>query len=362
VTTAPEIAARGGRADRLEEQLPEIDALLVTDLTNLRYLTGFTGTNGLALVGKDMRVFLTDFRYIERAEQEVGEGWDRPEVGRELMPHVFERVASGRLGFEDGHVSVRQLKQLTEKSPAELELVAAGDPVETLRRVKDEVELASIAAASKLTDDVYRWSIERGLAGRTERDVARAAEARIRELGAEPSFPPIVAGAANGAQPHAEPAERKIEAGELVVFDMGAQLPDGYCSDCTRTYATGDPGEQAKEVYELVERAQAAALEAVQEAASGREVDATAREIIAAAGHADHFGHGLGHGVGLEVHEKPTLSVASEDVLAAGEVVTVEPGVYLAGEFGVRIEDLVVVTADGHRNLSALPKGLQIVD
>jgi Xaa-Pro aminopeptidase len=355
-------AARGGRADRLEGLLEDLDAVLVTDLTNLRYLTGFTGTNGLALVGKNMRVFLTDFRYVERAEQEVGEGWERPEVGRELMPHVFERIASGRLGFEDGHVSVRQLKQLTEKSPAELELVAAGDPVETLRRVKDEVELASIADASKLTDDVYRWSIERGLAGRTERDVARAAEARIRELGAEPSFPPIVAGAANGAQPHAEPADRKIEGGELVVFDMGAQLPDGYCSDCTRTYATGDPGEQAREIYELVERAQAAALEAVHETASGKEVDAVAREIIAEAGHADHFGHGLGHGVGLEVHEKPTLSVASEDALAAGEVVTVEPGIYLAGEFGVRIEDLVVVTADGHRNLSGLPKNLQVVD
>jgi Xaa-Pro aminopeptidase len=355
-------AAGGGRADRLEALLPEVDAMLVTDLTNLRYLTGFTGTNGLALVGKDLRVFLTDFRYVERAEQEVGEGWERPEVGRELMPHVFERVASGRLGYEDGHVSVRQLKQLEEKAPPKLELLRAGDPVETLRRVKDEAELASIDAASKLTDDVYLWSIERGLAGRTERDVARAAEARIRELGAEPSFPPIVAGAANGAQPHAEPAERKIEAGELVVFDMGAQLADGYCSDCTRTYATGDPGEAAKEVYELVKDAQAAALEAVQESASGKEVDAVAREIIAAAGHGDRFGHGLGHGVGLEVHEKPTLSVASEDVLAAGEVVTVEPGIYVAGEFGVRIEDLVVVTADGHRNLSGLPKDLQVVD
>jgi Xaa-Pro aminopeptidase len=362
VTAASQTAAYGGRADRLEDLLPELDAVLVTDLTNLRYLTGFTGTNGLALVGKDLRVFLTDFRYVERAEQEVGEGWERPEVGRELMPHVFERVASGRLAYEDGHVSVRQLKQLSEKAPAELELVQAGDPVETLRRVKDEAELASIEAASKLTDDVYLWSIERGLAGRTERDVARAAEARIRELGAEPSFPPIVAGAANGAQPHAEPAERKIEAGELVVFDMGAQLPDGYCSDCTRTYATGDPGDAAKEVYELVKTAQAAALEAVKEAASGKEVDAVAREIIAAGGHGERFGHGLGHGVGLEVHEKPTLSVASEDTLAANEVVTVEPGIYVAGDFGVRIEDLVVVTADGHRNLSGLPKDLQVVD
>jgi Xaa-Pro aminopeptidase len=384
-------AAAGGRADRLEALLGArapageaeearvglgLDALLVTNLTNVRYLTGFTGTNGLALVGPDLRVFLTDFRYVERAEREVGEGWDRPEVGRELLPHVFERVnpvtdttaapeakpRSRRLGYEDGHVSVRQLTQLEEKATDGVELVAAGDLVETLRRVKDDGELTSIAEAAKLTDDVYQWAIERGLAGRTERDAARAAEARIRELGAEPSFPPIVAAGANGAQPHAEPGERKIGSGELVVFDMGAQLGDGYCSDCTRTFATGDPGEQAREVYELVQRAQAAALEAVREGVGGREADAVAREVIAAAGHGDHFGHGLGHGVGLDVHEKPTLSVASEDVLASGEVVTVEPGVYVPGEFGVRIEDLVVVTDEGHRNLSGRTKELELVD
>ncbi len=354
--------AASGRAGKIAHGLDDLDALLVTDLVNLRYLTGFTGTNGLALIGPELRVFLTDFRYVERAEQEVGEGWERPEVGRELMPHVFERVGSGRLGFEDGHVSVRELKQLSEKAPDSVELVPAGDRVEALRRVKDEDELASIAEAAKLTDDVYTWTLERGLAGRTEIDVARAALARIRELGAEPSFPPIVATAANGALPHAEPGESKIGKGELVVFDMGAQLADGYCSDCTRTYATGDPGEKGTEVYELVLRAQEAALAAVRAGAGGKETDAVAREIIAEAGHGERFGHGLGHGVGLEVHEKPVLSVASEDTLAANEVVTVEPGVYVAGELGVRIEDLVVVTADGHRNLSGLPKALQIVD
>lgn len=356
------IAAAGGRADRLQELLtvPGLDAILVTDLVNVRYLTGFSGTNGLALVGDGLRLFLTDFRYVERAEQEVGEGWDRPEVGRELMPHVFERIAKGKLGFEDSHVSVREHAKLVEKAPDGLELVPAGEMVEALRSVKDSEELDAIAAAAAIADEVYAWAAEQGMVGRTERDVALAAEGRMRELGAEPSFPSIVAAGPNGAQPHAEPGSREIRAGELVVFDMGAQL-DGYCSDCTRTFATGALDDSAAEVYELVRGAQAAALEAVRPGVGGREADAVAREIIAAAGHGDRFGHGLGHGVGLEVHEKPTLSVASEDELVAGEVVTVEPGVYVPGHFGVRIEDLVVVTEDGYRNLSGRPKELVAV-
>ncbi len=182
----------------------------------------------------------------------------------------------------------------------------------------------------------------------------------MRELGAEPSFPPIVAAGANGALPHAEPGERRIEKGELVVFDMGALL-DGYCSDCTRTFATGEVSADAREVYELVRRAQAAALEAIGPGKSARELDAVARSQIEAAGHGEHFGHGLGHGVGLEVHEAPRLSSRSEETLHASEVVTVEPGVYVPGSYGVRIEDLVVSTEDGHRNLSELPKDLQVV-
>jgi Xaa-Pro aminopeptidase len=229
-----------------------------------------------------------------------------------------------------------------------------------LRRVKDSEELEAIAAAAQLADDVYRWALEQGLGGRAERDVAQAAEARIRELGGEPSFPAIVAAGPNGAQPHAEPGERPIGSGELVVFDMGARL-DGYCSDCTRTFAVGEPGEGAREVYELVRGAQAAALDVVAAGVEAKAVDAAGREVIAAAGHGERFGHGLGHGVGLEVHEAPHLSTRSEETLAAGEVVTVEPGVYLPGELGVRIEDLVVVEGSGHRNLSELPKELQIV-
>jgi Xaa-Pro aminopeptidase len=349
------------RGDRLEAQLTErgLDRMLVTDLVNVRYLTGFTGTNGACVCGPGVRLFLTDFRYTERAEEEV-EGWETATITSDWLKGIAERL-EGKVGFEDDHMSVRLLKKLEEKLAEGVEMVPAGGRVEELRRVKDAGELTAIEEAAKLADEVWRWSTEQGLAGRTERDVARAAEAHMRELGADPSFPTIVAAGPNGALPHAEPGEREIGRGELVVFDMGALL-DGYCSDGTRTFATGDPGEEAIAVYEVVREAQAASLEAIRAGVNGEDVDKVAREVIDSAGHGDRFGHGLGHGVGLEVHEGPRLSLRSDDVLAAGEVVTVEPGIYLPGRLGVRIEDLVVVTEEGLRNLSSLPKELQIVE
>lgn len=350
-----------GRGDRLEKLLAEreLDRMLVTDLTNVRYLTGFTGTNGAVVCGPGIRLFFTDFRYTERAAAEV-EGWETLTIGNDWLKGIGEHL-EGRVGFEDDQMAVRVLEKLKEKLPEGVEMVAAGGRVEELRRVKDAEELAKIAEASKLTDDVWAWALEQGLAGRAEREVARATEARIRELGADPSFPAIVAAGPNGALPHAEPGEREIDRGELVVFDMGAQL-DGYCSDGTRTFATGEPGEEARAVYEVVRQAQQAGLEAIKAGVNGEDVDSAARAVIDAAGHGEHFGHALGHGVGLEVHEGPRLSQRSEDLLAPGEVVTVEPGIYLPGDLGVRIEDLVVVTEDGLDNLSSLPKELQLVD
>jgi Xaa-Pro aminopeptidase len=349
------------RGDRLAELVAEreLDCFLVTDLVNVSYLTGFGGTNGACVCGPEQRVFLTDFRYTERAEAEIV-GWDVVTVTDDWLGGIAERL-SGKTGFEDHHMAVRTLKRLEEKLPDGVEPEGAWGTVEKLRRVKDEAELAAIAAASELADEIWRFALERGLAGRTELDVARTAEARMRELGAEPSFPTIVAAGPNGALPHAEPGEREIGRGELVVFDMGAKL-DGYCSDGTRTFATGEPGEEARAVYATVLEAQEAALTAVKAGAKAEDVDGVARELIAAAGHGERFGHGLGHGVGLEVHEEPRVSQRSEDVLAPGEVVTIEPGIYLPGKLGVRIEDLVVVTDEGYRNLSSLPKDLQIVN
>jgi Xaa-Pro aminopeptidase len=349
-----------GRGDRLERLVGEreLDRMLVTDLVNVRYLTGFTGTNGACVCGPGVRLFFTDFRYTERAAAEV-EGWETITAAGDWLGTIAEHL-EGRVGFEDDQMAVRTLEKLKEKLADGTEAVPAGGSVEQLRRVKDSEELGAIAEASRLADSVWEWTIERGLAGRSERDVARAAEARIRELGGDPSFPAIVAAGPNGALPHAEPGEREIGPDELVVFDMGARL-DGYCSDGTRTYATGDPGEEARAVYGTVLEAQLAALDAVQAGARGEDVDSVARKVIEAAGHGDRFGHGLGHGVGLEVHEAPRLSPRSDDVLAPGEVVTVEPGVYLPGRLGVRIEDFVVVEDGGCRNLSTLPKDLQIV-
>ncbi len=350
-----------GRGDRLAAVLAEagLDRYLVTDLTNVRYLTGFTGTNGVCVCAPDVRLFLTDFRYTERAAAEV-EGWETLTIGNDWLGGIAERLG-GRVGFEDDQVSVRLLGKLKEKLGEGTEMVAAGGRVGDLRRVKDAEELAAIGEASKLADEVWEWALEQGLAGRRERDVARATEARIRELGADPSFPAIVAAGPHGALPHAEPGEREIGRGELVVFDMGAKL-DGYCSDGTRTFATGEPGEEARAVHEIVRGAQAAALAAIRAGVKGEDVDTAARRLIDDAGYGERFGHALGHGVGLEVHEGPRLSQRSDDVLATGEVVTVEPGVYLPGNLGVRIEDLVVVSEDGLRNLSSLPKELQLVE
>lgn len=352
------------RADRVAARLAEreLDLLLVTDRTNLRYLTGFTGSNGMAVVGPGVRRFITDFRYVDQARAQV-DGFDHEQAPQDFL----EALASGwpggslRLGFEDDHVTVRRHGRIGEIVPGTVELVAAGGIVEAERAIKEPGEVERIRAAAALVDEVYGWVREQGLVGRTERAVASGLERHMRELGAEaPSFPSIVASGERGALPHAVPTDAEIEAGTLVTLDIGARL-DGYCSDCTRTWATGELPDDLAEAYALVQRAQAESLAAVRPGPTGREVDAVARDLIAAAGHGEHFGHGLGHGVGLEVHEAPRLARTADKSLVAGHVVTVEPGVYLPGRGGVRIEDLVVVTESGHDVLSGTGKDLQIV-
>ena len=351
-----------GRADTVAAQVAEreLDALLVAHPVNLRWLTGFTGTNGLALVGQDLRVFLTDFRYVEQAMGEVDESFDRRRGERDLLADVRGALPERRplrLGFDDAHTSVRTYARLGKVLGDEVELVAAGGVIEDRRAVKDADELTRVRTTARVTDEALRETLAAGLAGRTERAVARALEDAMRDRDAEPSFPSIVAAGPHSALPHAEPRDVEIPAGALVVIDFGARY-QGYCSDCTRTLATGDVNGDAREVYELVLRAQRAALDAVTPGPEGKEVDAVARDLIAQAGHGDEFGHGLGHGVGLEVHEGPTLSKKGDKHLAAGNVVTVEPGVYLPGRFGVRIEDLVIVTEDGPDVLSSYTKEL----
>ena len=363
------------RVERLAGELRErkLDALLVWSAINVRYLTGFTGSNSLVLIAAPGRCgghrFLTDFRYEAQSGEQVPELFAREIVSGELLDAAVAALlatagTAGRLGFDDGSLTVAQHTRLRELLPAGWQLVPCAGAVERMRAVKDDHEIARIRAATQLADEALQRSVlQRGLVGRTEREVAIDLELEMRRLGADgPSFPSIVASGAHGALPHAELRAEPIAPEVLVTIDWGA-LHEGYCSDCTRTYATGEHiSAQAREVYELVRSAQALALAAVTAGPSGRELDAVAREAIEAAGHGEHFGHGLGHGVGMEIHEGPRLSrTAGEDPLDAGNVVTVEPGVYLPGKCGVRIEDLVVVRADGHEVLTGLPTELTVI-
>jgi Xaa-Pro aminopeptidase len=363
------VSAYVDRADRLAQRVEELglDLLLVSHLVNVRYLTGFTGTNGAFLVGPGHRVFLTDFRYVERAREEVPD-FDRVRGREDMLESALEialDAGDGRvgLGFDDAHMTVRAHAKLGELAGDRVELVRAGGLVEDLRAIKDEEEVSAIRASTAIADDLYRWLIsEHGLAGKTEHEVGVALERRAQDLGADGlSFPAIVAAGANGALPHATPRrDPVIPRGTLVVVDLGCVL-DSYCSDCTRTFATGEIDAEARDCYELVRTAQEAALAVTQPGADVREVDRVARDTIAAAGRDDQFGHGLGHGVGLEVHEAPRLGPTATGSLEAGNVVTIEPGVYVPERFGIRIEDLVLVTAEGPQVMTTIPKGLIVV-
>jgi Xaa-Pro aminopeptidase len=354
------------RPDRLIKLFSDagVDALLITNLVNVRYLTGFTGSNGLALIGPDARAFATDFRYVEQSAEEVDPTLDCLPASQDLLEAAVEALPPGevRLGFEEANLSVRDHARLREKLPARVELVRTHGLVERLRAVKEPGEVAAIRAAAALADEAFEDLISRGLVGRTERDLATTLEFEMRRRGAaRASFDPIVAGGPHGALPHASPRDTEVAAGQLVVVDWGAQL-DGYCSDCTRTLAAGLVTGRGAEVYQVVLEAQLVGLQATAPGASGREIDAVARQTIDAAGYGERFGHGLGHGVGLEVHEEPRLGQRSDSVLEPGNVVTVEPGVYLPGELGVRIEDLVVVTAAGYEILTGILKALTVTE
>jgi Xaa-Pro aminopeptidase len=354
------------RAQRLIAALDEaeVDVMLVSSLVNLRYLTGFTGSNGLAVIGPGTSTFLTDFRYTEQVEQEVADEFQRITADGPLGAAAIEYLPEGslRVGYESETVTVDAHARLREQFPERVELVAVKGLVEKMRMVKDGHEIELIAAAQRIADDAFESLLAGGLEGRTERELALALEHDMRLRGAQsPSFDSIVAGGAHGALPHATPRDVKLEKGQLVVVDWGA-VYEGYCSDCTRTVAIGEPGAEAREAYELVLGAQQVGLDEVRAGGDGKQIDAAVRDIIYGAGHEGHYGHGLGHGVGLEVHEAPTLSFRAQDILAAGNVVTVEPGVYVPGSFGIRIEDLVVVTGEGCRVLTPIPKGLRIVD
>lgn len=327
-----------------------LDGLLVTDLVNVRYLTGFTGSNGALLLTREGELFGTDGRYTERAAAEVPDL--EPLIERATVAALARRAA-GRIGFESDAVTVEAHAALTTVTGAEL--VRAPGLVARLRVVKDETEIAALREACRIADQALTELLPTLRPGRTEREIALDLEFRMRALGADgPSFDAIVAAGAHSAIPHHAPTDTEIKAGDLLKLDFGA-LVDGYHSDMTRTVVVGRGADWQRELYALVHEAQAAGCAAVEAGVPTKDVDAASRDVIVAAGHGEHFVHGLGHGVGLAIHEAPALSASSDDVLEAGMCVTVEPGVYLPGRGGVRIEDTLVV--DGEV-LTGFPKEL----
>jgi Xaa-Pro aminopeptidase len=340
----------GLRRTRLADRLDElgVDAVLVTRLPNVRYLTGFTGSNGQVLVGRRGHRFFTDGRYIEQSRHEV-EGCERTIYLGELTPPLAEACAElgvARLGFEDRDVSVRQHATLASSLDG-VELVAAGDPVDRDRWVKDADELRLLREAQSCTDRAFDDVLDRLALGMTEQQVALELEQAIRRAGGDGlSFESIVAFGEDAAEPHHRPGHRILEEGDVITMDFGA-LYEGYHADFTRTVAFGEPPPELRKIHDLVREAQQAAIDAIEPGLAGGAVDEVARRTIADGGYADRFTHGLGHGVGLEIHEGPNFARAGADEIPVGAVMTVEPGIYVAGLGGVRIEDMVEVTAEG---------------
>lgn len=350
------IDRRGERQAALRRRLEHegLDGLLVTHPANIRYLTGFTGSSGLLWVTGERTLLLTDSRYAQQAPEETAGVAEVTVETRNLWERFRKLLAGGgalRLGFEREHLTVRDAERLGELEP--VRAVPSSDLVETLRAVKDEGEVAAIAEAATLAQAALAALLPSIRPGQTEREIAVRLEGELRNRGSEwHPFQTIVASGPRSALPHARAGERTVGKGEWLLLDFGAQL-SGYCADLTRTVVVGAQADaRQREIYSLVQRAQRRGREEIRPGMSGRAADALAREVIGAAGYGEAFGHSLGHGLGLEVHEAPRLALTAEEPLPAGAVVTVEPGIYLEGWGGVRLEDDIHLTQEGPRCLS----------
>ncbi len=348
----------------IQKELDKKSALLVASVPNRFYLTGFETSDGYVLITKDAAVFLIDFRYVEKAKETV----KSCDVQLSVSPMaeiraLCEQHGIAHLYVENDYVSMSLQKDLAAAvKPTE---IVADDRFDTLlrdmRSVKNETELSLMQQAQKLTDDTFSYIVERIEAGRTERDVMLDMEFYMRRLGSEGvSFDFIVVSGKNSSLPHGVPTDKKIERGDFVTMDFGAVI-GGYHSDMTRTIAVGAVSDEQKLVYDTVLKAQLSAIDAVKSGVVCKDIDKIARDLIYAAGYEGCFGHGLGHSVGVEIHERPNFNTRCDTVLKAGTVMTVEPGIYLENRFGVRIEDMVFVTADGCINLTKSPKGLLVL-
>lgn len=354
------------RITRVQRRLEdfEADALLLTSLPDIRWTCGFTGSNGLLIVGPASAHFVTDGRYTEQARAEV-EGAEVHVAQDGLSDLVDEKgllESFAQVGFQADSVSVAKRENLAETHDTVEQWVPLRKVLTPQVASKDPAEVEHIRASQSITESVFEEVVDLIEPGCTEREIAAEIVYRHLKKGADSmAFDPIVASGPNAARPHAQPTDRTLREGEMVVLDMGG-FREGYASDMTRTVALGDPGPAARRGYEAVLRAQEAALDAARAGMTGKELDAVGREVLEEADLNDYFSHGLGHGVGLQVHEWPRVSRTADDELPEGACVTIEPGVYVPEEnYGVRIEDIIVLQTDGNENLTRSPKSLMTV-
>ncbi len=349
------------RLTKLRETLTTegLDAILITQPENRRYLSGFTGSTGVLLISQEQAILATDFRYYEQVEKQAPDFRlaKVTEKFKLLLPDLVHQVGAKRVGFESTHLTVDQRQEWQEVAEV-FELVPTKELVQEIRAVKGEDELSKIRKAIALADQAIAYIAGFVEPGMTEKEVAWELEVFMRTRGAEKlAFDSIVGSGPNGAMPHATISERVIQAGEPIVIDMGAVI-DGYHSDLTRTICAGRPDDKFREIHAIVLEAQLTAERNIRPGMQGKQADALARKVIEEAGYGENYGHGLGHGVGLAVHEKPGVGRLSEDALEPGMVFTVEPGIYLPGWGGVRIEDIVVMREDGVEVLTQASKEL----
>lgn len=355
------------RVHKLQPLIAEkgLDAFLISQPENYRYLSGFSGSSGWLLVSPDKAVLATDFRYTEEAQQET-QGFEIIQIKGELdswFPDMASNLGWHKLGFEADHIcyaDYHKLGEVIENKQLDIELVPTTNLVEHIRSIKEPVELELIIKAIELTDTAFQRIKSKIHPGITEKELAWDTESFLRQNGSEGlPFDIIVASGPNSALPHARPSERAIQAGEPVLIDMGARI-DGYCSDFSRTLCLCSSDKKLQEIYNITLEAQLSAIDRIESGMTAPEADRLARGVIEQAGYGDNFGHGLGHGVGLAIHEHPRLSATSSDLLANNMVFTIEPGIYISGYGGVRIEDMVILEKGKARVLTKSEKVMEV--
>lgn len=347
------------RTDRLRELLDDNEAVIISSYPNIFYYSGFTSEDAYLLISHDKKLLITDSRYTIQAREQAPEY----EVvdSKEGFKNIFKRISSRYIGFEENHISVRQHRNWQFSMTSDRALVPMQKRIESLRKLKDDGEIKRIAEAERIGDEAFAYILKKIKPGVSERSIALELEFFMKKQGATAlSFETIAASGVRGAMPHGAASEKVIEKGDLLTLDFGC-VYEGYCSDMTRTVAVGSVNDKQREIYDIVLKAQLTALDTIAPGKKCSEVDAAARRVIEEAGYGKNFGHALGHSVGIEVHETPVFSIKSKDIVNAGQVITVEPGIYIDGFGGVRIEDLVAVTENGIQNLTNSPKELIII-